>query len=117
MPPEDAVGDMGPGERRLVEASWYLAKHIGVEPQVLILVCQEAAPSHAAGGGGGLGGCLTTAHLVYEDEIKTILGIPEQASTFALIPLGYPQDRFGGVRRNPVDVVSYADRWGVPLHV
>jgi nitroreductase len=60
----------------------------------------------------GLGGCLTTAHLIYEDEIKAILGIPDHANTFALVPLGYPQDRFGPVRRRSVNEVTYLDRWG-----
>ena len=141
IPPEAAAAGMAPAERRLFEASWYLAKHMGTEPPVLLLVCQEAsspptgptASLLAARSRGasvypaaqnvllaaracGLGGCLTTAHLIREDEIKAILGIPEQASTFALIPLGYPQTDFGPVRRNPVEDVSYADRWGVPLH-
>ena len=140
MPPESAAADMAPAERRLFEASWYLAKRMGTEPPVLLLVCQEAsslpaAPTAAllaarsrgasvypaaqnvllAARACGLGGCLTTAHLIHEDEVKAILGIPEQAGTFALIPLGYPQTGFGRVRRNPVGEVSYADRWGVPL--
>lgn len=142
MPPERVAAGMAPAERRLLEASWYLAKHMGTEPPVLLLVCQEAS-SPAAGSTAallatrsrgasiypaaenvllaaracGLGGCLTTAHLIHEDEIKVILGIPEQASTFALIPLGYPQTGFGRVRRNPVGDVSYGDRWGVSLHL
>lgn len=141
MPPETAAAGMAPAERRLFEASWHLAKHMGTEPPVLLLVCQEAsspstAPTAAllaarsrgasvypaaqnvllAARACGLGGCLTTAHLIHEDEIKSILGIPAQASTFALIPLGYPQTDFGRVRRNPVEDVSYADRWGMPLH-
>lgn len=142
MPPEDTAAGMEPAGRRLFAASWYLAKHMGTEPPVLLLVCQEtpsppAGPTAAllaarsrgasvypaaqnvllAARACGLGGCLTTAHLIHEDEIKGILGIPEQAGTFALIPLGYPQSDFGRVRRKPVGEVSYADRWGVPLHV
>jgi hypothetical protein len=34
-----------------------------------------------------------------------------------VIPLWYPQDRFGAVRRRPVDEVTYLDRWGVPFRV
>jgi nitroreductase len=62
----------------------------------------------------GLGGCLTATHLIYEEEIKEILGIPPLVDTFALIPPGYPQDRFGPVHRRAVDEVTYLDRWGVP---
>jgi hypothetical protein len=34
-----------------------------------------------------------------------------------VIPQWYPQDRFGAVRRRPVDEVTYLDRWSVPFRV
>ncbi|TMJ67356.1 MAG: nitroreductase [Alphaproteobacteria bacterium] len=43
----------------------------------------------------GLGATLTTRHLFYEKEIDQILGIPPNAETFAIIPIGYPMGRFG----------------------
>jgi nitroreductase len=116
-----------------------LAEHIGTEPPVLILVCEEgnsipptrpAATLYAARSRGasvypenlllaarayGLGGCLTATHLIYEEEIKAILGIPDHVDTFALVPLGYPQDQFGPVHRRPVDEVTYLDHWGAPF--
>ena len=63
----------------------------------------------------GLGTVLTTNHMHFEQEVKTLLGIPEHVDTAALIPIGYPGNgvTFGGSRRKPLeDVVSY-DRWGV----
>jgi nitroreductase len=60
----------------------------------------------------GLGGCLTTVHLLYESEAKAVLGIPDEYDTFALVPLGYPRDRFGPLRRKPVEEVTYVDAWG-----
>jgi hypothetical protein len=30
----------------------------------------------------------------------------------ALIPMGYPQGKFGPVKRNPVEVVFHWDEWG-----
>jgi nitroreductase len=140
MPRKDGAAEAsGLAGDRLFQASWYLAEHMGTEPPILILVCQEGARQGgqvaallAARSRGasvypavqnlllaarafGLGGCLTTAHLILEEEVKTILGIPEPINTFALIPLGYPQGRFGALRRRPVRDVTYLDRWDAPF--
>ena len=101
------------------------------EAPVLILacVCHDGSPGTLSRGssvypavqnlmvaarGLGLGTVITTIHLRYEDEIKALLGIPENGDTVALIPLGYPEDGagFGPTRRTPVEDVSYLDRWG-----
>ena len=60
----------------------------------------------------GLGVLLTTNHIRYESEVKALLGLPDDVSTYALMPIGYPQDKFGPVRRRPPSEVAYADRWG-----
>jgi nitroreductase len=62
----------------------------------------------------GLGTVITTVFKRYDDEIKQLLGIPENVETAALIPLGYPSEKahFGGSRRTPVEQVTYRDRWG-----
>jgi hypothetical protein len=31
-----------------------------------------------------------------------------------LMPVGYPQGKFGPLARRPVGEVAYADRWGTP---
>ena len=59
----------------------------------------------------GLGACLTTWHLLAEDEIKAIPGIPKGVHTFAVIPLGWPLRPFGPVNREPVERVLHRDRW------
>jgi hypothetical protein len=41
-----------------------------------------------------------------------LLGIPEDVSTFALMPVGWPIDKFGPLTRRPVAEVVHADRWG-----
>jgi nitroreductase len=70
--------------------------------QSIILACR----------GFGLGTVITTNHIRCEGEIKTLLGIPEEVATFALMPIGWPIDRFGPLTRRPLSEVAHVDRWG-----
>jgi nitroreductase len=72
--------------------------------QNIILACR----------GLGLGTVITTNHIRCEDEAKTLLGIPEDVSTFALMPIGWPLDNFGPLTRRPLAEIAHADRWGKP---
>jgi nitroreductase len=60
----------------------------------------------------GLGTLITTNHIRCEGEVKDLLGIPDDVWTYALMPIGYPEDKFGPVKRRPVNEVAYADLWG-----
>lgn len=60
----------------------------------------------------GLGTTLTTLHKFHEEDVKKLLGIPENVETMALIPLGVPQGKFGAPSRMPVEKVVYWDGWG-----
>jgi nitroreductase len=71
--------------------------------QNIILACR----------GLGLGTLITTNHIRCEDEVKALLGIPEDVSTWALMPIGWPIDRFGPLTRRPITEVAHADRWGI----
>ena len=84
-------------ERRIRGASIYPAV------QNVILACRAF----------GLGTLITTNHIRCEDEVKALLGLPAEVSTYALMPIGYPLGKFGPLARKPVNEVAYADRWGV----
>jgi nitroreductase len=140
-PPGRLAAIADPRERRRVESAIHLSEHMGEEAPVLVLVCQPrdarppaneiAARMNARTAGAsiypavqnlllaarayGIGGCLTTIHLFREEQVKAALGIPADVDTYALIPLGYPLDNFGPVRRRPVADVTYADRWEQPI--
>jgi len=60
----------------------------------------------------GLGTVITTNHIRCEDEVKALLGIPEDVSTWALMPIGWPIDKFGPLTRRPLAEVAHADSWG-----
>ena len=40
------------------------------------------------------------------------LGIPPEVHVAAMIPIGYPKDKFGPVTRRPPEEVTHWDRWG-----
>ena len=60
----------------------------------------------------GLGTVITTNHIRCEGDVKALLGIPDDVWTYALMPIGYPEGKFGPVTRRAVAEVAYADRWG-----
>ncbi|NOT58249.1 MAG: hypothetical protein HOP18_26905 [Deltaproteobacteria bacterium] len=60
----------------------------------------------------GIGATLTTIHSFFEDTLKQRIGIPETMEVAAMIPMGYPQGKFGPVSRRPVEEVIHWDRWG-----
>jgi nitroreductase len=60
----------------------------------------------------GLGTLITTNHIRCESEVKGLLGIPDDVFTYALMPIGYPEGKFGPLTRRTVNEVAYADRWG-----
>jgi nitroreductase len=97
LPPDVRAGHLE--EQRYVErirgASIYPAV------QNVVLACRAF----------GLGTTITTNHIRCEDEVKAVLGVPDDVQTFALMPIGYPLDAFGPVVRRPVAEVAYADRW------
>lgn len=60
----------------------------------------------------GLGTIITTNHIRCEYEVKALLSIPDDVSTFALMPIGWPIDKFGPLTRRPLAEVAHTDRWG-----
>ena len=60
----------------------------------------------------GIGSTLTALHTAYEEDVKKILNIPDDAMTMALIPLGYPiKGKWSQPKRKPVESVTYWESW------
>ena len=130
---EQAYGSPSQNQRlgnQVYNSANYLAHHMSECP-VLILACVQHDGSASSMSRGssiypavqnlmlyaralGLGTVITTLHKRYENEIKSILGIPENVETAALIPMGYlgADEHFGGSRRVPVESVTFRDTWG-----
>lgn len=118
---------------KLVDSSMYLARHMGEVP-VLLIACSDGrvtdpSPSAQAGFYGsilpaawslmlalrarGLGAAWTTLHLAYEREIAALLGIPDNVSQVALLPVAYyTGDDFQPAKRIPAAERTYYDGWG-----
>lgn len=127
---EAAEDDRG---RRLYEGALYLAENFERAP-LLVLSCmrgrlEEQPPRKAASFYGsvlpavwsfqlalrsrGLGSCLTTVHLRREAEMAALLGIPDDYTQVALLPVGRSVgDKFKPARRLPVEEITFLDGWG-----
>ena len=62
----------------------------------------------------GYGGVLTMWHAAVEDELRQVLGIPDDVAVAATIALGRPEGHHGPVRRRPLSELVSEDRWAQP---
>jgi nitroreductase len=61
----------------------------------------------------GLGSVWTTLHLFKEREVGDLLGIPEDVTQVALLPVGYTKGTdFRPAERRPVEEITSWDEWG-----
>jgi nitroreductase len=110
-------------------ATEYLAEHLGEAPVFVVPVLRHAADSTdkrlgssiygavqqllLAARAHGIGGVLTSLYLGAEDQVNALLGLPDDAATMGLVPLGYPaRGRWSQPRRRPVEEVVHWERWG-----
>ena len=62
----------------------------------------------------GYGGVLTMWHSLAEEQLRELLGIPDDVFLAATIPLGRPVGRHGPVRRRPLAELVFEDGWEEP---
>jgi len=60
----------------------------------------------------GIGTTLTTVFRIYQDEVRTLCGIPARFEIVALVPMGRPRGKFGRGRRRPPEQVTHWNRFG-----
>lgn len=108
---------------RVLNSADHLGEHMGDAPVVIIPCAPGSAEASVYGAlqnlmlaarALGLGTTLTTVHRLYEQEVRGLLGIPDDINTWAMVPVGYPLGRWGGARRLPYEKVTYWDAWGTP---
>jgi nitroreductase len=116
----------GLGRRNFLSAD-HLANHLHEAPVWVMPVLRNAREGRMTGSSvygavqnlmlaaraHGIGATLTSLYAGHEDEVRDLLGLPEDARTMGLIPLGYPaRGRWAQPKRLPVDEVTHWDRWG-----
>jgi nitroreductase len=61
----------------------------------------------------GLGSTFTTAHVLFEAEVREVLGIPTTHTVACMLPVAYTVGTdFRPAPRRPVEEVTFLDRWG-----
>jgi nitroreductase len=60
----------------------------------------------------GLGSVLTTRWKAREDEVKAILGLGAGQTMHAILPIGWPDRKYGRSHRRPVAEITSLDRYG-----
>lgn len=60
----------------------------------------------------GYGGVLTGWHQPVEEQLRAVLGIPDDYAIAATIPLGVPEGNHGPVRRRPLSELVFDGEWG-----
>lgn len=60
----------------------------------------------------GYGGVITGFHRPVENELKSLLGIPDDVFVTCTVTLGKPQGSHGPVRRRPMKELVFSDTWG-----
>jgi nitroreductase len=105
---------------RVLNSADHLGEHMGDAPVILVPAAKNGDPASIFPGvqnlflaarALGLGTTLTTVHQMKEQEVRDVLGIPEEVKTYALIPVGYPLGNWGEAKRRPVEEVTYWDDW------
>lgn len=124
-------------QAKITRAALHLAEHLHEVP-VLLLVCGKrdwpaVVPKHERVGlappsygsiypcvqnillscrGLGLGATLTTMHQFFQEELHERFGIPKEYGVVVMIPIGFPEGKFGPISRKPAAQVTHFDRWG-----
>ncbi|MBA3739433.1 MAG: nitroreductase family protein [Actinobacteria bacterium] len=125
-----AIATTDPSAAKLARSVDHLVHHLADAP-VIIVACAFGADDVRTAAGVypavqnlmlaarslGLGTTLTSRHRLAMAETRATLRIPDEASIYAVIPVGYPLGRWGEAARRPVREVAFRDRWGAPFVV
>jgi nitroreductase len=120
---DPALMDELPRTKRLsLKSTAHLAQHIGEAPAVIVACGLRGR--HSTPGGSifpavqnllltarvlGLGASIF--QLCLSPDVVAAIGIPDDYQAYCCIPVGYPVDHHGPVRRRPVKTVAFRDRW------
>jgi nitroreductase len=115
---------------RMIDGAMHLAETLNEVPAIIFVCGPVAYPPNApieqfvwsalypaaqnlivAARSLGLGTTFTTFHMLMENELRELLGIPEGIKFGVMIPIGWPQNDFVKVKRKPIASVIHWDKW------
>jgi nitroreductase len=124
-------GELPAEDQRVYRSALRLAADLGRAPALILACLRGPHPSEPgacsawygsiypavqnlmlAARSRGLGTTLTTLHKAGDEEIRKLVGVPEEFETVALIPVGRPRGSWGRPLRGPAREVTHWDRWG-----
>ena len=120
--PSDTLGS------RNFRSAEYLANHLEEAPVWIFAVQRNTSDENGPRTGSSIYGAiqhlmlaarfhgivasLTTLYAGHESDVKNLLGVPDDAMTMALIPLGYPsRGRWAQPKRQDVQEVTHWEKW------
>jgi nitroreductase len=112
--------DADPSLTRVLSSADHLGEHMGDAPVIIVPASRAGDPASVYPGvqnlflaarALGLGTTLTTVHKMKEDEVRAVLGLPDDVQTWAMIPVGHPTGRWGEAARRPIEEITYWDTW------
>lgn len=59
----------------------------------------------------GLGTCTVTSLLKHDDELRAVLGLPDDVAIGGVVAVAHTSGEFHPAARRPLDDVRYRDRW------
>lgn len=121
-----SAGSAGSPKARMAAAMQHFVDHFEETP-VVVLVCfmryRQATPYEGASvypavqnlllgaRALGYGGVITGWHHAVEDDLRRLLGIPDDVPIHSCVPLGRPEGGHGPVRRRPIRELVFDDEW------
>jgi nitroreductase len=114
---------------RMAATMQHFVDHVEDVPVIVLACYRRHRPPHPTEGASlypacqnlllaaralGYGGVLTVWHEMVADELRSVLGIPDDVVLGATITLGRPAGHHGPVRRRPLGELIYEDRWDEP---
>ncbi len=122
-----------PQTRRAYDGAAWLAEHLGEVPVIVIPCVTGRLPRGSSTTGAasllgsiyqavwsfqlalrsrGLGSTFTTLHLLWERDVADVLGIPDDVTQVALLPVAYTDTNgFRPARRPPASTITSWDGW------
>jgi nitroreductase len=129
----NAAGPIDERQQRVIDSAAFLVDRIADVPAMVIAIrldrLPEGAPSFEVAGyhgsvapgvwsfqlaarARGLGSAWTTFHLVYEQQVAELLGIPPTVTQIALLPVAYyTGETFHPAPRRPAAEITYFNGW------